>query len=509
MILSGDEAHGEHRLTRPSRSLLLTLLLLAGCPEGLGPFGPGGPGDPPDAAADDSVQPGDDDIGEEPGVRAVEILDNPNSTLSCYVRWQTAQPTDSRVTFGVTPDYDFFVEDAELVTEHELLVFGMRANTTYHLQIVSATQDGETHQSDILTYETGELPFPDLRTEVDIHDPDAAQDGWTLANVVVWDALCPTIAVIFDMEGYPIWYYEMGAVDGSADVVVRMLDDGHILIGGGIPVGGHPVEVDMAGEIWWEGPEQVASFGVSGNMHHTFESLPNGDYDTLVFDFVDGRLFDIITQFDASGTHVWTWRTEDHLPCESEFGQKGNKTSIDLDDRAAYYHHADNGLLYKIDYDTSEILWSLGENGDFVMLTEHDEPWFMQAHDPEILGNGNLLAYDNGSGERDYSRVVEYALDEASLTAELVWEYPGQLGDDVWVASALGDADRLDNGNTLITVGSFRAGESPNRIFEVTAEGTIVWQMRQWAQSGEGNGESVGFAGAYASERIPVGVGVL
>jgi hypothetical protein len=93
-------------------------------------------------------------------------------------------------------------------------------------------------------------------------------------------------------------------------------------------------------------------------------------------------------------------------------------------------------------------------------------PWYRQ-HDPDFLPNGNLLVFDNRGhyGPGEGSRLVE--LDFASL--DVVWSYAGTAADPFYTRGA-GAQQRLPNGNTLVT-------ESlPGRIFEVTAEGDVVWE---------------------------------
>jgi hypothetical protein len=74
---------------------------------------------------------------------------------------------------------------------------------------------------------------------------------------------------------------------------------------------------------------------------------------------------------------------------------------------------------------------------------------------------------------RDYSRVLE--IDPTTL--QIVWQYtPKEAGFVVPLDAArfyspfISSAQRLPNGNTLITEGS------DGRIFEVTAEHEIVWE---------------------------------
>lgn len=118
---------------------------------------------------------------------------------------------------------------------------------------------------------------------------------------------------------------------------------------------------------------------------------------------------------------------------------------------------------------------------------------YTDTHDPEVHDDGTVLVYENGGysgvlGEEGtphgyHSRALEYLIDEVTMTATLVWEFPGNFNVDPWYKNEWyipfwGDADRLANGNVLITAG-VRGPNSESRIFEVTKqEGTVVWEFR-------------------------------
>jgi hypothetical protein len=86
-------------------------------------------------------------------------------------------------------------------------------------------------------------------------------------------------------------------------------------------------------------------------------------------------------------------------------------------------------------------------------------------HDASLLANGHVLIFDNGLG-RGWSRVVE--VDPASR--QIVWQFRADPPES-FHSSALGGAQRLPNGNTLIA--SSESGEA----FEVTAAGEVVWKF--------------------------------
>jgi len=94
---------------------------------------------------------------------------------------------------------------------------------------------------------------------------------------------------------------------------------------------------------------------------------------------------------------------------------------------------------------------------------------FSHQHGIRRLQNGNIILFDNGNLHAPpLSRAVEYKLDEQSKIAELVWEY---RHDPPLYGFALGFAQRVANGNTLICYGTAQ------RIIEVDRAGTKQWEL--------------------------------
>lgn len=147
-----------------------------------------------------------------------------------------------------------------------------------------------------------------------------------------------------------------------------------------------------------------------------------------------------------------------------------------------------------IDKKTGNLVWKLGPYYDTTPeLMELG--WIIGQHHAHMIpkglpGEGNILVFDNGgwagygapnpgsptgfhNALRDYSRVLE--LDP--MTCKTVWQYtPLEAGlvtpvdANRFYSPFISSAQRLINGNTLITEGS------GGRIVEVTPEHEIVWE---------------------------------
>lgn len=161
--------------------------------------------------------------------------------------------------------------------------------------------------------------------------------------------------------------------------------------------------------------------------------------------------------------------------------------------------------MAKVDYATGDIIWLLahpsgwGErwqpyvlqpvnaDGSEVDLGNTDFYSYFQ-HAPMRLPNGNILLYDNGNYrnfyngpvEDDYSRAVEYKINEEEKTVQLVWEF--DYNHELFT-TATGDVDLLENGNRLI--GFMWSGNRTPKIVELNENDEIVFDIE--IDVGEGN----------------------
>lgn len=483
---------------------MLALLFVVGC---------GDPSTAPDGGQDVPATPDDTVIGDSPGEIVAPVLSgltlepNPICDLSCVVRWSTDVPASSWVEVGTDDTPTSRIGDDAAVTDHEVIVVGLAPETTYALTAVSAAGAGPNTRSAPQEFTTGGAAPPWITGIVDIHDPDKAWAGWTLANVLTDVAADePLVLVLLDMDGRPVWYFEGEMGSGRGDVEVSFVDGRNVLVGGGFSEGVRPFLMDLKGEILWEGPEQPGGDGpvpnllVEGTMHHAFHRMDDGTFVVIENTIVDGIIGDRIRHFDANLDTLWLWNAFDHLPNPhvASLGQWLHTNGVIIEPAAgtALINCMALEQLFKVSYPDGDVLWTLGKDGDFAPAPHAEHPWFFGGHGFEHLSDGNLLLYDNGTIDRGFSRAVEYALDEEAMTATIAWEYPGGFADDHWFNGAMGDADTLPNGNVFITAGNGVQNQSPSRLMEVTRAGEKVWQM--WWRN-----EEDGRSGCYQAERIP------
>jgi hypothetical protein len=279
---------------------------------------------------------------------------------------------------------------------------------------------------------------------------------------------------VADATGFTRWYW---GIETDTLLHIRPITGAKLLEDGSVAflTGFTAYVITELGEIFLEISD--SDLGMLG-LHHEIVPLPNGNFLALSFSFQDvdypdyGTLYvagDKIVEFTTDGEVVWTWDTFDHLdPLRIrhgffELGPIYNPETFDpghdwTHSNGIAYDPADDSLvlsmrhqdwLVKIDHATGDILWRLGDEGDFTLVGDR---WHFHQHSPYWLSDGSLLLYDNGVGnpdladDQEYSRALAYELDESAATATQVW----QDQTDPFVSVVAGDADPLPGGHVLI-----------------------------------------------------------
>jgi hypothetical protein len=129
---------------------------------------------------------------------------------------------------------------------------------------------------------------------------------------------------------------------------------------------------------------------------------------------------------------------------------------------------------------TGELIWILGPPENWTttyqpfLLNPVGAPftWQYHQHAPLVSPNNTLMLFDNGNYRAspfdgttpfealypldNYSRAVEYRIDETTMEVEQIWEYGPDI-DEVLYANFVGDVDWTETtGNVLITYGGTR-----------------------------------------------------
>ena len=284
----------------------------------------------------------------------------------------------------------------------------------------------------------------------------------------------PARLVALDPLGNVLWVHNGSSVGARWFYDADPLPNGNVFVVATEPNGTLFYELDVnAGKINWIhrlplidthdadliGDDKI----LIANMRNYNTSTSLNDDRLLIFNRTTG-LFD------------WEWKFRDHGFKKVGGGKYSDDwthvNDIDLiEDRYVMVSIRNFDQIILIDILTDKIVSTLGEDGRHDIMYEQHNPQY-------LVSSNNIPTIIVADSEND--RIVEYELsNDGTQNWEPTWILSGNFS---WPR----DADRLPNGNTLIT-------DSLNhRVIEVTPLGKIVWEVRSpW--------------GPYDAERLSLG----
>jgi arylsulfate sulfotransferase len=404
-----------------------------------------------------------------------------------------------------------------------ILLAGMKPSTTYHMRAHVEALDGEKWVGTDQTFTTGAIPasagtLPKIAVTQPTPGLKPAR-GVELLNLVSFGK--GLTGIVTDLEGNIIWYYNPG--NGASMTPIKLMQSGHMIMNVG-----DLREIDLAGNLHRKITVAAINQSLQANgypftisqFHHDVIVLPNGHWITLAntskqFDNLPGYsgtidvLGDVLIDIDLDGNVAWAWNGFDHLDVKRHLMGLPDWTHSN-----AIVYTTDGNLLLsvrhqswilKIDYangtGSGDILWRLGNEGDFVLSSGNPSDWFYAQHYPKVeSANGSLTTLsvmDNGDLRVDssgnecsatcYSRAALFQVDEATHVATLLWQdFPAFYS--FWG----GSVGLLDNGDfefDLTTVAAKPASQVREVTFTTSPQ--TVWQL-------DITGEN-----AYRAYRIP------
>lgn len=350
----------------------------------------------------------------------------------------------------------------------------------------------DAKQSIRLKIETESLPTDFQTLQLIESKPTLMAPGFTLF-VACFDH---SYTALIDQDGQVRAYFSNTKMAHGTSVVP--LSNGHLLVSGDeyrqVPYNMTSLwELDWLGKIYTE-------IEVPNGIHHDLSELPNGDILAVSNNqnmFETGTREDVALIIDRQSGEVkktYDFRRilDEHRDPFTNFHPNIlNALNIDwMHMNAALYDAQHDWLIVSspiqsqvvtIDAQTNVIQWILGPHEGYdgnsaylaqYLLTpigDHFEwqwaqhhPMIMKDldHDPDTI---DLMMLDNGQArsftqtgsippDQNWSRAVHYRIHLSNKTVEQIWEY-GKARENELYATFLGDANALENGNTLIAFG--------------------------------------------------------
>jgi len=440
-----------------------------------------------------------------------------------------------------TEDAAWTVHYGVVGTEHVLPLLGLKPGRIYEVAVSLVDTEGNRLDLAAEPIEVASL-HPSLpKFKVLTDDRARRQPGPTLVSIrnASREAGEPIgYFLALDEDAEPIWAYEPEHITSD----VSWLPDGGVLAMVETPSGGAILDLSMVGRqrqrlTHADSDQGVAVPGVL-DFHHEAEPLPDGrilalnreavwveDYPASYTDpalrqdtFVAA---DVVVELDRDGTVHASWPIAPLLDLQrvgyDSLGSSDLPDALDWSHANGVVPTPDGGLivsfrhqdaLIKLSRATGELIWILATPDNWPphlhpYLLEADGPlhWPFHPHAPMLGPSGEVLVFDNGNNRsspygpgrgdalEQYSRVVEYIVDEAAMTVRQSMEFLGPEG-QVFFSTHAGDADYLANGNILSVFGALESQDGlwledhglaarSARIFEFSpgSESDVVWDL--------------------------------
>lgn len=248
-------------------------------------------------------------------------------------------------------------------------------------------------------------------------------------------------------------------------------------------------ELDWNSNVVWEYKNEA--------LHHDVELLPNGNIAAILWEKTPTKIAsqiqggakgstlptkviwsDNIIELDRNKNVVWSWHSYEHLdPQKDTLGPLMPQFAWTYTNGISYTERnpIDGTPAYLLSMRSiSTVMIVRRSDGNIIWRSPKNK--LSLQHDPTFLPNGNILVFDNGYDRipDPYPVLGSRAVEINPLTNKIVWQFDGGKGVTnriQFFSSVVGGAQRLPNGNTLITDGP------KGHIFEVTNDGRVVWDL--------------------------------
>lgn len=455
--------------------------------------------------------------------------------LSAFVAFETKYPaTVTYRVLGKTEDATISNTINEPKTIHEIPVLGLYPGYKNTVEIELTDQYGQTISQEV---EISTENLPDGYWDLELHEsqPEHMHPGLTFLNV----------------SGG-----EYAAVDHNGEVRfllapwmannVEHLDNGNIAIAlrrahdpqdARVVMYDHIVEMDLLGKPYNSYIFDIEINESSVPLDHDIIELDNGNMLVLAHDGDSIYEEDAMFEFDMStGEIVQETDFKDLFPADyyEDYYFEGEE-SYDWLHHNSIYQTADgqsllvsgrnHDLVFKMTYPELEMEWIMTTDDNWEETTRPDdyllepigEGKFQMAQHaveemPDQDGNPNtmdIMLFDNNRyimrGDEDeahnYSRAVQYRIDELNMTVEEIWSYGEERGEYSY-SDIVSDADYLvESNNVLINFGrAYNEDDMPvSQIVEVDKATNEVLFEYHVTQTDDSDRRQV-----YRADRLPL-----
>ena len=347
-------------------------------------------------------------------------------------------------------------------TNHSLNIYGLYPNYENQIELTFVNNEGVEIITIFESIITDILPsgMPDLN--VISHYDEYNQNTMILFNYR------PThIPFMADPLGKIRWYLN----ESVPKYALQRFKNGNFGYGKAGSNQGSIFEFTIMGEYI----QEYSFYPQFEDAHHDVYEMSNENFLVAVNKVGIETIEDHILEIDReSGQIINIWDLREILQVDRYTFRKINDGSDWFHTNAVIHDESDNTLIIsgqaqgtvKVTWD-NQLKWILSphdgwdsEYQDYLLqpTTGNEFEYSWGQHAPLILPNGNLMQFDNGFGREfgnassDYSRIVEYEINENANnvggTVSQIWQYGKERGENMF-SPFLSDVDYLEDTSTM------------------------------------------------------------
>jgi hypothetical protein len=428
-------------------------------------------------------------------VNSISVSSNLYNALSFNVAFNATDGDSAQVQYVGTGDSSQTPWTKVTSGHNGLVVLGLLPTTFYRITLVVQGPSGY-RVSPHLTYTTGALPS-DL-ADAHIAYTGTPGPGYTLISPIEATGVTNnTFAMAFDTAGRVRWYREF---TGWQSLDVQMQTNSHYTVGLNYLSNSTQQEIGPFVELLPSGDSLATYIAPSGFATDGHEIVLSGStatgevaqfyaYDTVrtenltsiggpstaqiyghsLFRIGPGGVQFAWDAWNYYGLNDWTEAANNGFTGDFDHP---NALSFDVDSNYIMSFRNMDAVV-KLDRMTGARIWQIG--GTQATMTFVNDPLggFSGQHFARRLSNGHLLLYDDGLRHSPQtSRAVEYAIDTVGNTATMVWQY---LPTPAVFTLAVGSAQRLTNGNTVVGFGFAAQIDEVDANAKLLSRGMFKW----------------------------------
>ena len=417
-----------------------------------------------DPKGDDSAP-----VVTDPAVSEVAVSLHETIESIVLVDWTQDIPGETTIEFSADGETWLQTPTEHRVTGmHDELLLGIPYDSEAQLRFVVDSVEGELITSETFSITTGPQPagVPTLELlamDAAALDPDVHYVLGSIDELSDLGVAVATWTFVFDRLGRIVWAWETPFQ--RATIHARVARTGtdflidyqsfYALFDGG--------EASQIARLKIDGT-QVALYDTPG-LHHPFTDTPDGG---LIWGAHNGG-WNTLRRLGPDGVTEDIWSCAAFYEDIKHEDHSCSSNTVTWDDASGHllFSLYSSDSVVEIDPSTGESLRWFGHIPEAWSFDPADSAFWWQ-HGVHYTAAGTMLVSARESMWGNETVVREYELDEENQALVQVWTFGD--GEGVY-GPEMGEAHRLDNGNTLHNYGSGA------RVREITPGGEVVWDL--------------------------------